>query len=151
MLDPLGPSNPPSLQLNARISTSGLARRLELSRSTVQSRIDRLEEMGVIDGYTLRLGRDFKDRLIRAHVLICVSPKLANQVAQDIEAFAEIQTLHTISGAFDMIAEVATETMEALDHITDRIGTIPGSSALRRSSSCLRAFPAPNVSLPNPS
>lgn len=126
MIDPLDRQILQALQLNARISTSGLARRLGLSRSTVQSRIDRLEEAGIISGYTLRLGRDFTDRLIRAHVLICVSPRLTNKVTQGIEALVEVRTLHTISGAFDMVAEIATESMEVLDHVTDCIGTIPG-------------------------
>lgn len=126
MLDPLDRQILEALQLNARVSTSALARRLESSRSTIQSRIDRLEDTGVISGYTLRLGQDFSDSLIRAHVLISISPKFAKRVAQSIEKLTDVRALHTISGAFDMIAEIATESMERLDHVTDHIGAIPG-------------------------
>jgi len=42
------------LRENARAPAALLARRLGLSRTTVQSRIERLERGGVITGYTLR-------------------------------------------------------------------------------------------------
>ncbi|EBU8132065.1 AsnC family transcriptional regulator, partial [Salmonella enterica subsp. enterica serovar Java] len=42
------------LRGNARASTTELARRLGLSRTTVQSRIERLERKGVIAGYSVR-------------------------------------------------------------------------------------------------
>jgi len=45
-----------ALELNARISTSDLARKLGIARTTVQSRIDRMEQSGVIRGYTIKLG-----------------------------------------------------------------------------------------------
>ena len=43
------------LRENARASTAQIARRLNLSRTTVQSRIERLEREGVIGGYTVRV------------------------------------------------------------------------------------------------
>ena len=42
------------LRENARATTSDLARKLGLSRTTVQSRIDRMERSGVVIGYTVR-------------------------------------------------------------------------------------------------
>ena len=43
------------LKANARESTSSLARKLGVARSTVQERIRRLEQTGVIAGYTCLL------------------------------------------------------------------------------------------------
>jgi len=43
------------LRENARASTADLARRLGVSRTTVQSRIEKLEKRGVIEGYTVRI------------------------------------------------------------------------------------------------
>ncbi|MGO9756089.1 MAG: winged helix-turn-helix transcriptional regulator, partial [Roseiarcus sp.] len=42
------------LRENARASVASLARRLGVPRTTVQSRIERLERRGVIAGYTVR-------------------------------------------------------------------------------------------------
>ena len=43
------------LRVDARASTAEIARRLSLSRTTVQNRITRLEQEGVIRGYTVRV------------------------------------------------------------------------------------------------
>jgi DNA-binding Lrp family transcriptional regulator len=47
------------LRQNARTSITDLARALNLSRSTVQNRIARLEVSGVIAGYSVQLGGAF--------------------------------------------------------------------------------------------
>ena len=47
------------LRDNARLPTAELARLLKLSRTTVQSRLERLERHGVIEGYTVRLAQPF--------------------------------------------------------------------------------------------
>lgn len=114
------------LRLDARESTAALARKLRLSRSTVQARLRRLEETGVIAGYTVRLAEDVSARLIRAHVMLSVSPKLAAGVVHALRKMEGVRALHTISGAYDMIAIAVAETMEAMDALIDRIGAVEG-------------------------
>src|SRR5437764_6716976 len=75
---PMTPQDHALLQLlkaNARESTAELARKLGLSRTTVQDRIRRLERDGVIAGYTVRLDGQLGQRQIRAEVLLNVNPK----------------------------------------------------------------------------
>ena len=43
------------LREDARAATADIARKLGLSRTTVQNRIARLEQQGVIRGYTVRV------------------------------------------------------------------------------------------------
>lgn len=114
------------LRQDARASTAALARKLQMSRSTVQARIRRLEETGVIAGYTVRLTEDFSARLIRAHVMLSVSPKLAANVVHALRRMEGVRALHTISGVYDMIALTAAETMEQMDALIDRIGALEG-------------------------
>ena len=47
------------------LPTSELARQLGISRSTVQSRLKRLEERKIITGYTIQFGSDYERKLIR--------------------------------------------------------------------------------------
>ncbi|WP_448202459.1 Lrp/AsnC family transcriptional regulator [Azospirillum sp. sgz302134] len=126
MMDELDQRLLDALQDNAREPTAALARRLRVSRSTVQSRIQRLEDQGVIAGYTVRLSSDFARRLIRAHVSISVSPKHTAAVVQAMKRIPEVRALHTISGEHDLIAVIRTETMEEMDALIDRIGGIDG-------------------------
>ncbi|TMJ40137.1 MAG: winged helix-turn-helix transcriptional regulator, partial [Alphaproteobacteria bacterium] len=60
------------LRLNAREPVASLARKLKLSRTTVQDRIKRLEEQGVIEGYAVRLASAVDKGSIRAYVTISV-------------------------------------------------------------------------------
>lgn len=126
MLDALDQALLDALTADARTPTASLARQLDVSRSTVQARLQRLEEKGIIAGYTVRLAEDWSNRRIRAHVQMSVSPKLAARVVQALKAMPEIRALHTVSGAMDMIAEVSAATMEDMDSLTDRIGALSG-------------------------
>lgn len=114
------------LRENARASTADLARRLGVSRTTVQSRIERLEKRGVIAGYGVRLAPDYEQKLIRAHVLVTVTPKLADKVVAALRAIAAVRTLHSVSGNFDMIVIVESPSISDLDRLIDRVGSLDG-------------------------
>jgi len=111
---------------NARTPIAELARRLNLSRTTVQARIERLERTQVIAGYTLRRGASAERALIKAHVLITVKPKSTGKTIADLALMDEIRTLHSVSGEVDLIAVVSTPSVEILDSVIDRIGGLDG-------------------------
>lgn len=114
------------LEADARASITALAGRLQLARSTVQDRLSRLERSGVIRGYTIRRADGRAARLIRAQVMLSVDPKLSDRIAADLKALPELKRLVTVSGEFDLIAEIAAETTERLDALLDHIGRIRG-------------------------
>lgn len=114
------------LSADARLSVSRLARRLGLARSTLQARLERLEASGVIAGYTVRLGEDFRQARIRATVLLNIEPRAQPSVLTRLRAIGEVERISTISGRVDLALEVAAETTSALDEVLDRIGGIDG-------------------------
>lgn len=114
------------LRVNARESVAGLARKLGLSRTTVQDRLRRLEEQGVIAGYSLKLTRDVDKGGIRAFVTISVEPRRQIEVARLLQRFPQFETLHTVSGKFDLVAQVKTRSAEEMDKLIDELGAIPG-------------------------
>ena len=114
------------LRENARASTALIARRLGLSRTTVQSRIEKLEREGVISGYTVRIDDEYERGQIRAHIMITVHPKQAVSVATALRAMPELRALHSVSGSYDLIAVGAVSTVNDMDVLTDRIGAIEG-------------------------
>jgi DNA-binding Lrp family transcriptional regulator len=114
------------LRVNAREPVAALARKLGVSRTTVQDRLRRLEEQGTIAGYTLKLSKDVNARGISALVTISVEPRRQIDVAKMIAKFPQVETLHTVSGKFDLIAFVKTATAEDMDKIIDQIGVISG-------------------------
>lgn len=111
---------------NARAPVSELARRLGLSRTTVQARIERLERSGVIAGYTVRMSTAAERALVRAYVMITVKPKHAAPTIAELKEIREVRTLHSISGEVDLMAVVAAGSVAALDAVVDRIGALEG-------------------------
>lgn len=114
------------LRENARLSTADLARRLGVSRTTVQSRIEKLEKRGVIKGYTVQLAPEHEQDLVRAHVLITCMPKLASKVEAALKNFISVRNLHSVSGHYDMIAIIEASSIRELDRQIDNIGALDG-------------------------
>ncbi len=114
------------LSANARIPVATLAKRLDVARSTAQARLERLEQSGIIDGYTLRLGDVVRTRQIRSTALLQIEPRATATVIQRLKAMPEVGRVHTTSGRFDLIVELATATTEELDRLLDQIGAVPG-------------------------
>lgn len=114
------------LRENARAPTAALARRLKLSRTTVQSRIERLERHRVIAGYTVVVADELEAGLVRAHVLITLAPRRSGAIDQALRKIPELRVLHSVSGPFDLIAIVAAASIGELDALIDRIGELDG-------------------------
>lgn len=114
------------LRDNARASTAELARRLGVSRTTVQSRLERLEKSGVIAGYSVKLSPDYERNLVRAHILVTALPKLSASVEAVLRRIPEVRTLHSVSGNFDMIIIVEAPSVRDLNSLIDRIGALEG-------------------------
>ncbi|MBB4577577.1 Lrp/AsnC family transcriptional regulator [Rhizobium lentis] len=111
---------------NARAPVAGLARKIGLSRATVQARIDRLERQGIIAGYGLRLSDAYASGLARAHVMITLAPKVLAQVCVSIRGIHAVKSLYSVSGTFDLIAVVEAPSISELDQLVDRIGMVDG-------------------------
>lgn len=114
------------LRVDAREPVASLARKLGLSRTTVQDRLRRLEDTGVIAGYSLKLSREIDSGGMRAFVTLSVEPRRQIEVARMLARFPQIETMHTVSGKYDLVAQVKTGSSEAMDKLIDDIGLIPG-------------------------
>jgi DNA-binding Lrp family transcriptional regulator len=115
-----------ALRENGRASTAELARLVGRSRSSVQSRIERLERTGVIAGYTARIAPEHGLGAVRAHVMIKVGPKEARAVSAALESIGRVRMLHSVSGEVDLIAIAATATVAEMDRVIDQIGALTG-------------------------
>ncbi|KFX69352.1 AsnC family transcriptional regulator [Pseudomonas taeanensis MS-3] len=115
-----------ALQLNARESVAMLARKLGIARTTVISRIARLEKNKVINGYGLRLGQRVLDGGLQAYVGITLQPRSGKEVLRRLTSMAEVQQLCTVSGEFDFVAWLRADSPERLDQLLDEIGEVDG-------------------------
>ncbi len=126
VLDPTDVALLALLRDDARAPTAELARRLGLSRTTVQSRMERLQRRRVITGYTVVVPDELEAELVRAHVLITLAPKRSGAIELALRKIPELRVLHSVSGPFDLIAIVAAASIGELDALIDRIGGLDG-------------------------
>jgi DNA-binding Lrp family transcriptional regulator len=126
------------LQANARASTAELARQLGVARTTVVARLARLEQGGVIVGYTVRLAATEGEQGVQAFVSLNVSPKAARKVIERLSLLPELRQLAAVSGEFDYLAVLRAPSTQRLDALLDEIGEIDG--VLRTTTSVLLAM-----------
>jgi DNA-binding Lrp family transcriptional regulator len=114
------------LRDNARAPIAELARKLGLSRTTVQSRIERLERAKIIVGYSVRLSETQERGAVHAYIMVTVKPKQAARVETAIRRMTQIRVLQAVSGAFDMMALAVTDSITDMDELIDAIGGLDG-------------------------
>ena len=114
------------LQDNARTPVSELARKLSVSRTTIQMRIQRLESAGVILGYTINKTTDIEAGHVSALVLISLASKNSAAVVRQLSRTTQVRKLHTLSGQYDLCAILSAPSTRLLDDAIDAIRELDG-------------------------
>lgn len=118
------------LAANSRLPVAKLGQKLGIARTTAQARLDRLERTGIIAGYTLRLSEAARRGMIRATVLVHITPAAQSAVITQLKRLPAVEVAHTTSGRFDLACQLRTASTLELDETLDRIGEIDGVLAM---------------------
>lgn len=118
-----------ALREDASQSTTKLATRLGLPRTTVHERIVRLQQEGVIRKHTVLVDHAKLGKPVTAFIFMSFASghtdqrTLANQVAR----LPGVSEVFVISGEWDILVKVRTESLEAMGRlILDRLREMPG-------------------------
>jgi DNA-binding Lrp family transcriptional regulator len=114
------------LRDDARQTIAQLAKELGISRGQIYSRLARLEEEQVVVGYTVRLGDAFTASRMRAHVMIKTLPRFHREVEMALASLPQVQSIHAISGEYDIIAMLEAGGSNSLNELIDDIGLLEG-------------------------
>jgi DNA-binding Lrp family transcriptional regulator len=116
------------LRDNARVSVAALAKSLRVARGTVQNRLARMEKDGTIVGYTVKLKPQDEDQRIRALMTVAVEGNRTDEVLRALRGDPAVASLHTTNGRWDIVAELRSDSLEAVDKVLSRIRLIDGIS-----------------------
>ena len=125
-LDPVDRRLMAALRENSRLPVSQLAALLDIPRAQVYARLERLENAGIIDGYTVRLGQAWSKTRLRAHITIKTLPRLCQEVEQRLAEIPEISHIYAISGEYDIIVLVEAADSVEMNALVNRIGMLEG-------------------------
>ena len=115
------------LTAEPRIGVLEASRRLGVARGTVQARLDRMGERGVITGY----GPDIDPAALGYGVTAFITLEIRqarghDPVAAGLAAIPEILEVHTITGTGDMLCRVVARTNADLQRVVDAIVEVNG-------------------------
>ncbi|HEV7896943.1 MAG TPA: Lrp/AsnC family transcriptional regulator [Planosporangium sp.] len=105
-----------------RIGMLECSRRLRVARGTVQARLDKLVERGVVRGFgpeidTARLGYG-----VTAFVTLEISQRYGHDpVAAHLAEIPEVLEAHTITGSGDLLCRIVARSNADLQRVIDRV------------------------------
>jgi Lrp/AsnC family leucine-responsive transcriptional regulator len=109
------------LQKNARMTISDLSKKLNLSRPSIKERMFRLQEKGIIEGYSARISLKAIGRDILLFIQLRslkVSPlTFEEKIAND----PDILECHRVTGETDYFLKAAVHNMEGMRLLIDRL------------------------------
>ena len=115
-----------ALKLDGRASVTTLSAQLAISRATIQSRMERLVNAGIIKRYTIEVDASVDSHLIRAIMLIELEGVMARSVIRSLKRMPEIASLHTTNGGWDLVAHVETLSLADFDEVLRLVREIKG-------------------------
>ena len=115
-----------ALRRDARTSLSDLAGQLKVSRATVRARVERLLAGGDILGFTVVTRADVTRSPVRGLMMLKIEGAGTERILHRLTGFAEVQRVHSTNGAWDLIAEIGTATLEEFDRILFEIRRFEG-------------------------
>ena len=116
------------LRQNSRLSIADLAHKLAVSRGTVTNRITKLEDAGIIVGYTVRVRPDVQRSDIQAWMSIAVEGNQTRSVIASLLGEPNVAILHDTNGRWDLLAQLRAENLQELGKTLERIRLIKGIS-----------------------
>ena len=110
-----------ALRKDARVSISAISKSLDVARATVQHRITRLENDGIITGYTATTSAGNSANIIRAIMAIETTGNSAQVVVQKLRESPNVIAVHSTNGRWDLIAELQADSLEEFDKTINQI------------------------------
>lgn len=126
MLDEVDQRLIAELRRDGRAALSDLADRLNLSRATVRARMERLTSKGEIAGFTVLTRGDVTEAPVRGLMMIGIEGRGGEKVMARLAGIPAVMAVHSTNGKWDLIAELATQTLLDLDEVIHRIRNIDG-------------------------
>ena len=104
-----------ALRRDGRAALADLASALGVTRTTVRARLAKLRESGEILGFTVLTKGDVARAPVRGLMMLGIEGRGTERVIARLQGLPEVVAVHSTNGTWDLIAELSTETLEALD------------------------------------
>lgn len=122
---------------NARMPVKDIAEQVNLTSPAVSSRIHRLEQAGVIGGYTVVLHHPEEASRVQALISIATSPGCRSELLQLVSDEAQVLQCFRVTGSYNYILKVSCGGIDKLEHLLNRLQKLGSTNTQIILSTCL--------------
>lgn len=113
------------LRRDARRPVVALARDLGLSRTATQDRLAKLKSSGAIASFTIVEG-DARARETAYLIIKLQHGFRCAQIAPKVRTLSTVESVHSVTGAIDMIIRVAAEHVDGIEKVRAEVAGLSG-------------------------
>ena len=110
-----------SLKTNSRLSYAEIGKEIFLSPSSVRERIKKLEDTGVIKGYSLRVNQTLLGNSLEVFIMLKIFSGKLKAALVEIESYAEVKEAYRITGQHNLYIRIALKDQLHLQQFIDRL------------------------------
>lgn len=104
-----------------RAGVMELARQLGVARGTVQARLDKLQQRGIVSGFDPTLDLSSMGYTVLAFVSLEIAQGWLNEVCDHLRTIPEVLEIHSVTGPGDLHCRVVARTNEHLQNVIGRM------------------------------
>lgn len=109
------------LQQNARISFSDIGRNVGLSPPAVAERVKKMEDLGIIEGYSAILSHALAGYQLKALIMVRAFAGKLKPFLEKIQSFKEVVNCYRITGNENIVMEVLIQDQAHLETFIDQL------------------------------
>jgi Lrp/AsnC family leucine-responsive transcriptional regulator len=109
------------LKLNSRQSYAEIGKQVFLSPSSVRERIKKLEDTGVIKGYSLRVNQTLLGNSLEVFIMLKMFSGKLKPALVEIETYPEVKEAYRITGQHNLFIRVALKDQLHLQQFIDKL------------------------------
>lgn len=115
------------LRENSRMSFMEMSRITGISDATIQHRLKRMRERGVIDRFTLIANPDATGYVVTAIMLVQTDTEKHDEAKTALSALPQVSEVYSVLGEYDLFIKVWARSLEELNRtINDEIRAVEG-------------------------
>lgn len=109
------------LKINARASFAEIGRKIALSPSAVRERVQKLEDLGVIKSYGVKLNQALLGNGLEVFILLKIFDGKLKYILSEINTFPEVQEVYRITGPYNIHVRVVLRDQLHLQQFIDKL------------------------------
>ena len=109
------------MQKNARMPVKEIAQKISLTSPAVSSRIHRLEQEGVIGGYTVLLHRPDESNRVQALISVQTAPDAREEFLSVVQSDPDVLQCYRVTGVYNFTVKVSCASIEELEHLLTKL------------------------------